>query len=165
MVDGTLLALAGLKRLQMGEVIEKSQIIDWETMLPAVAQGAIGIQCRSRDITMLRYVAALNDPTTKACVDAERAFLARLDGNCRTPIAGQARIVEGVIYFRGLISMPDGTRMIRVSRTGSLQDAVKLGEEAGSEVRAIAGSQFADYQHAVQVVQDAAAAAKVAASS
>ena len=164
MVDGTLLALAGLKRLHMEDVIKASQVIDWDTMLPAVAQGAIGIQCRSQDTAMLRYLAALNHADTKACVDCERAFLARLDGNCRTPIAGQARIVEGVIHFRGLISMPDGTRMIQVHRVGSVQDAVMLGEEAGSEVRAIAGDRFAEYQHAVQVVQDAAAAAKVASS-
>lgn len=159
-----MLALAGLKRLHMDDVIATSQVIDWDTMLPAVAQGAIGIQCRSQDTTMLRYLAALNHAHTKACVDCERAFLARLDGNCRTPIAGQARVVGGSILFRGLISMPDGTRMIQVTRTGAIQDAVRIGEEAGSEIRAIAGAGFADYQHAVQVVQDAAAAAKVASS-
>lgn len=163
-VDGTMLALAGLKRLHMEDVIATSQVINWDTMLPAVAQGAIGIQCRSQDTTMLRYLAALNHAHTKACVDCERSFLAKLDGNCRTPIAGQARVVGGSILFRGLISMPDGTRMIEVTRSGAIQDAVRIGEDAGNEIRAIAGAGFADYQHAVQVVQDAAAAAKVASS-
>ena len=94
MVDATLLALAGLKRLGMTEVIAAAQIIDWEDMLPAVAQGAIGIQCRSDDAQALRYLAALSHAPTKAAVDCERSFLAVLDGNCRTPIAGSYLIVK-----------------------------------------------------------------------
>lgn len=164
MVDGTLLALAGLKRLGMQDVISDAQVIGWDEMLPAVAQGAIGIQCRSEDTRMLQYLAALNHAPTKAAVDCERAFLARLDGNCRTPIAGQARLHEGKLHFRGLISKPDGSDMIRVEMSGNPDAAVELGDAAGHEVRKIAGSTFADYQHAVQLVQDQAAAAKIAAS-
>ena len=107
-VDATLLALAGLKRLGMSDVIANAQIIGWDEMLPAVAQGAIGIQCRSDDTLMLKYLAGLNHVDTKTAVDCERAFLAELDGNCRTPIAGQAKIIDGKLHFRGLISKPDG---------------------------------------------------------
>merc|ERR1719379_844469 len=92
-VDATLLAKAGLNRMNMDEHITK--VLEFDTMLPAVAQGAIGIQCREGDEKMLRYLAALNDPDTKVCVDCERAFLAALDGNCRTPIAGQAKLIDG----------------------------------------------------------------------
>lgn len=88
-VDATLLALAGLKRLGMTDVIEEAQILGWDDMLPAVAQGAIGIQCRSDDSKALNYLAKLNHVNTKHAVDCERAFLAVLDGNCRTPIAGK----------------------------------------------------------------------------
>jgi hydroxymethylbilane synthase len=89
-VDATLLALAGLKRMHMTDHV--TSILGWDEMLPAVAQGAIGIQCRSDDERAHRYIEALNCLDTKKCVDTERAFLAALDGNCRTPIAGQAVI-------------------------------------------------------------------------
>merc|ERR1712003_500366 len=104
-VDATLLAIAGLKRMSMDG--SATSVLDWDEMLPAVAQGAIGIQCRTGDTQSLKYLDALNHPDTKACVDCERAFLEALDGNCKTPIAGQARLVDGKIQFRGLIAMPD----------------------------------------------------------
>ena len=164
-VDATLLALAGLKRLNMNEVLEDSQIIEWDEMLPAVAQGAIGIQCRSDDERSLKYLAGLNHQPTKTEVDCERAFLAELDGNCRTPIAGQAKIVDGKIHFTGIISKPDGTDMIRVENKGEIADAVKIGTDAGKEVKSIAGDNFSKYGEAVAEVQAEAAAAKAAADS
>ena len=164
-VDATLLALAGLKRLGMGDVIGESQIITWDDMLPAVAQGAIGIQCRSDDETSMKYITGLNHEPTKQCVDCERAFLAELDGNCRTPIAGQAKIIDGKMEFRGLISMPDGTDMISVRRTGEVADCVALGTEAAKEIKNIAGDKFASYGAAVKELEDAAAAAKAAAKA
>lgn len=164
-VDATLLALAGLKRLGMQDVISDSQVIGWDEMLPAVAQGAIGIQCRSDDSKMLEYLAGLNHADTKTAVDCERAFLATLDGNCRTPIAGQARIVDGKLQFRGIISKPDGKDMIRVVQEGDPADAVKIGTAAGNEIKAIAGDKFSEYQEAVQVLEAEAAAAKKAAAS
>ena len=103
-VDATLLAKAGLNRMQLdGEI---TAVLEWDQMLPAVAQGAIGIQCREGDEKTLRYLDALNHPETKTAVDCERAFLAALDGNCRTPIAGQAKIVDGELVFEGLIAKP-----------------------------------------------------------
>ena len=154
-VDATMLALAGLKRLGMQEVIDESQIITWDEMLPAVAQGAIGIQCREDDAQALKYIGALNHPDTKTCVDCERAFLAELDGNCRTPIAGQAKIVDGTLVFKGLISKPDGTEMIRVERSGKPEDSVAIGTEAGKEIKEIAGDKFHEYGEAAQEAQDA----------
>jgi hydroxymethylbilane synthase len=140
-----MLALAGLKRLNMNEVIESSHIVSWEEVLPAVSQGAIGIQCRTSDERALRYLAALTHMDTKIAVDCERAFLETLDGNCRTPIAGQAKIENGVLIFEGLISKPDGRDMIRVKRTGSPSDAAKIGRDAGEEVKTIAGPKFKEY--------------------
>lgn len=158
-VDATLLALAGLKRLGMTEVISSSQTLGWGDMLPAVAQGAIGIQCRSDDATSLKYLSVLNHHNTKLAVDCERAFLATLDGNCRTPIAGQAKVdTNGLITFQGLISKPDGKDMIRVS--GSGVDAVALGTQMGEEIRRIAGDKFKEYGEAVLEVQEEAARAK-----
>lgn len=142
----------------MTDLVQASQVVSWEDMLPAVAQGAIGIQCRSGDARVLHYLSALNHPATKAAVDCERAFLRCLDGNCRTPIAGQARFIDGRLHFRGLISKPDGTDMIRVALTGNRDwaaaavagESEALGTEAGQEIRRIAGAGFVEYQHAVQ---------------
>ena len=92
-VDATMLAKAGLNRMNLEEHI--TAVLEWDTCLPAVAQGAIGIQIREKDEKMSRYIGALNHEPTKVAVDCERAFLAALDGNCRTPIAGQAKIVDG----------------------------------------------------------------------
>lgn len=141
----------------MHDVIAKSETVGWTDMLPAVAQGAIGIQCRSGDARVLHYLAALNHQPTKAAVDCERAFLRRLDGNCRTPIAGQARLVNGQLHFEGFISKPDGRDMLRVSLQGAgAADAERLGDDAGLEIRRMAGASFSDYQQAVQAFQAAA---------
>ena len=109
-------------------------------MLPAVAQGAIGIQCREDDETTQKYLAALNCENTKLAVDCERAFLAALDGNCRTPIAGQAKLQDdGQLYFRGLIAKPDGSILYSTERTGAPDTAVQMGTEAGEELKAKCG--------------------------
>jgi hydroxymethylbilane synthase len=139
-VDATLLAVAGLNRMNMQDCITK--ILDWDEMLPAVAQGAIGIQCRSDDETSLKYLAALNHPDTKVCVDCERGFLATLDGNCKTPIAGQAKVIDGKVHFKGLVSMPDGSQMFEVERVGEMSDAEKIGREAGEDIKKRAGEAF-----------------------
>jgi len=137
-VDATLLAKAGLNRMGMTEHI--TQVLEWDEMLPAVAQGAIGIQCREGDEKTLGYLAALNCANTKLAVDCERAFLAALDGNCRTPIAGQAKLLEdGQLYFRGLIAKPDGSIIFSTERTGAPETAVAMGTEAGEELKAKCG--------------------------
>ena len=111
----------------------------------AVAQGAIGIQCRDDDAHALRYVAALNHPETFTCVSCERAFLAALDGNCKTPIAGQAVIDGGVLKFKGLVSSVDGTKMYRAEKEGDPADAERIGREAGEEIKAEAGIEFFEW--------------------
>jgi hydroxymethylbilane synthase len=139
-VDATLLAIAGLKRMGMDGCA--TSVLEWDEMLPAVAQGAIGIQCRSDDERSLKYITALNDPNTKACVDCERAFLEALDGNCKTPIAGQARIINGKLQFRGLIAMPDGTEKYETQSEGAIEDAASIGRAAGEKLKAEAGDKF-----------------------
>jgi len=139
-VDATLLAIAGLKRMSMQDCA--TSVLEWNEMLPAVAQGAIGIQCRSDDERALAYLDYLNHQPTKTCVDCERSFLAALDGNCKTPIAGQARIVDGELLFSGLIAMPDGSQKFTVERSGKIEDAVSIGKEAGEFLKAEAGDDF-----------------------
>jgi len=139
-VDATLLAIAGLKRMNMDGCA--TTVLDWDSMLPAVAQGAIGIQCRSDDERSLKYLNKLNHADTKSAVDCERAFLEALDGNCKTPIAGLARIVDGKLTFRGLIAMPDGTSVYKTESEGDVADAVAIGKAAGEKLKADAGDEF-----------------------
>ncbi|HEX7072686.1 MAG TPA: hydroxymethylbilane synthase [Hyphomicrobiaceae bacterium] len=138
--EATFLACAGLKRL--GQADRITSVMPSEEMLPAVAQGAIGIEIRSDDAKTARLVAALNHGPTALCVETERAFLARLEGSCRTPIAGLAELHDGVIHFRGLILSPDGTRFHATQRQGSPADARAMGDDAGRELRAAAGPDF-----------------------
>ncbi|KAJ0266128.1 Porphobilinogen deaminase [Hirschfeldia incana] len=142
-VHATLLALAGLKRLSMTENV--ASILSLDEMLPAVAQGAIGIACRTDDDKMANYLASLNHEETRLAVACERAFLETLDGSCRTPIAGYAaKDEEGNCYFRGLVASPDGTRVLETSRKGPyvFEDMVKMGKDAGQELLSRAGPGF-----------------------
>mmetsp|Transcript_16560 Transcript_16560/g.28978 ORF Transcript_16560/g.28978 Transcript_16560/m.28978 type:complete len:374 (+) Transcript_16560:141-1262(+) len=139
-VDATMLALAGLNRMNMTQ--HATQIIDWDTMLPAVAQGAIGITLRSNDQKMKELLAPLNHKDTLTCASCERSFLAALDGSCRTPIAGQAKIENGVLKFRGLVARPDGTEIHKTTREGRPEDALQIGRDAGLELKSKIGSDF-----------------------
>lgn len=144
-VQATLLALAGLKRLSMTENV--TNILSVDDMLPAVAQGAIGIACRSNDEKMANYLGSLNHEETRFAVACERAFLETLDGSCRTPIAGYAcKDENGDCVFRGLVASPDGTRVLETSRKGSytLQDMIKMGKDAGKELLSQTGPGFFD---------------------
>jgi len=141
--SATLLALAGLKRLDMTQHITK--ILDIDEMLPAVAQGAIGIACRTDDEPSAKFLAKLNHEDTRVAVVTERAFLAALDGSCRTPIAGYAhRGEDGQLHFRGLVASTDGKKIYETSRVGSFNAAEgeRLGREAGEELKAQAGPDF-----------------------
>lgn len=142
-VQGTLLALAGLKRLDMSQNV--TSILPIEHMLPAVAQGAIGIACRSDDERMASYIASLDHEETRLAVVCERAFLKTLDGSCRTPIAGYAhRGKDGDCIFEGLVASPDGTRVLETSRKGlyTFDDMVRMGVDAGKELLSQAGPGF-----------------------
>eukprot|EP00250_Pteridium_aquilinum_P020040 c2467_g1_i1 orf=340-1500(-) len=142
-VQATLLALAGLKRLSMTEHI--TAILSIEEMLPAIAQGAIGIACRTGDEKIERYLGSLNHEETRLAVACERSFLATLDGSCRTPIAGYAfRDKDGSCSFRGLIASPDGTKVMETQRKGLYEydDMVAMGKDAGQELLQKAGPGF-----------------------
>jgi hydroxymethylbilane synthase len=138
--DATLLALAGLERL--GLTSHATSILSTEEMLPAVAQGAIGVTCRSDDAKMHALLAPLNDAASAITVACERAYLARLDGSCKTPIAGLAEIAEGTLRFRGLILKPDGTEWYAIELTGAAENAKSIGTDAGEELLARAGANF-----------------------
>ena len=139
--DATLLALAGLKRLGLAE--RAAAIIEPEEMLPAVAQGAIGLQCRAADAATRERIAALNHAATACCIEAERAMLAVLDGSCRTPIAGLAqRDAAGGIILRGMVLRPDGSEAIEAVRIGGADDAAALGGDLGAELKARAGADY-----------------------
>ena len=138
--DATFLACAGLNRLGQSDRI--TRVMPTEEMLPAVAQGAIGIEIRQDDDRIAQLVSALDHEPTSICVETERAFLARLEGSCRTPIAGLAESRDGAIQFRGLILTPDGSRFHEIERQGSPADARSIGDDAGRELRAIAGPDF-----------------------
>ena len=144
-VDATLLARAGLDRL--GLTPAGAQVLEPDEMLPAVGQGAIGVECRADD-AMLRHLAAIDHQPTSRCVAAERAMLDALDGSCHTPIAGHAEIEtlsDGArMRLRGLIARPDGSRCLAAERTGPALEGERLGREVGHELRERAGPGFFD---------------------
>jgi hydroxymethylbilane synthase len=117
-------------------------VLSTEEMLPAVAQGAIGVACRRDDAETRELLAVLDDATTATAVACERAFLGELDGSCRTPIAGLAEIAEGTLRFRGLVLNPGGTAWHEIELTGDTANAAGIGSEAGRELLARAGPNF-----------------------
>lgn len=123
--DAIILAAAGLIRL--GQADRITEYLDTAVSLPAVGQGAVGIECRSDDERVNRLVAPLNDVNTATCVRAERAMNNRLQGGCQVPIAGYAEIGHGVILLRGLVGRTDGAEIVRGDISGRPEDAEELG--------------------------------------
>lgn len=138
--DATLLANAGLRRLGLEAHI--ASVVSSDLMLPACAQGAIGIEVRAEDADTTALIAHINHQPSALCVETERAFLGRLDGSCRTPIAGLAVLEGARVYFRGMILKPDGSEAHATERRGAPQEAVKLAVEAAEELLAKAGPDF-----------------------
>jgi hydroxymethylbilane synthase len=138
--DATLLALAGLERL--GLAAHATSILSTDEMLPAVAQGAIGVTCRADDTRTRHLLEKLNDAASATAIACERAFLSRLDGSCKTPIAGLAEIEDGMLRFRGLIISPDGREWYAVELKGEARHARQIGADAGEELLARAGPEF-----------------------
>jgi hydroxymethylbilane synthase len=136
----TILAMAGLNRLGLQDRV--SSPVPVELMLPAVAQGAVGIETRAEDFAMTRLLSPINHQATGLAVTAERAFLAKLDGSCRTPIAGLAELVDGGVVFRGIILTPDGREWHETMRNGRPEEAIRLAEDAAAELLARAGPNF-----------------------
>ena len=139
-VEALVLALCGLERL--GETAVATEILSPEQMLPAVAQGALAIECRSADAELRQLLAPLNDAASAACVAAERAMLAALDGSCRTPIAGLATIDGDRLSLEALLLALDGSAERRGRSEGAIGDAAALGRELGERLRQGAGSEF-----------------------
>jgi hydroxymethylbilane synthase len=126
-VDAIVLALCGLERL--GKAEQATEILSREVMLPAVGQGALAIECRTGEDGLRGLLEPLHDPGSAACVKAERAMLAALDGSCRTPIAGLAELVGDRLELEGLLLKPDGSSEIRARCAGGIGDAERLGNE------------------------------------
>jgi hydroxymethylbilane synthase len=139
-VDATLLALAGLRRLGLAEAA--TAILDTDEFLPAVGQGIVAIEARADDAQTRAQLDRINSPDDAIALAAERAFLTVLDGSCRTPIAGHAKIAAGRVSFRGLIAKPDGSEVFETAREGAVAQASVLGADAGRELKERAGAGF-----------------------
>jgi hydroxymethylbilane synthase len=139
-VDAIVLALCGLERLGLAE--HATEILSRDVMLPAVGQGALAIECRAGDDGLRRLLEPLDDPGSAACIRAERAMLAALDGSCRTPIAGLAELDGDRLVLEGLLLKPDGSAELRARSAGGIGDAERLGMELGDELRHRAGPEF-----------------------
>jgi hydroxymethylbilane synthase len=132
-LDAVVLALAGLTRL--GRAAEATEILEPEVMLPAPAQGALAVECRLDDPALVDALSTVDDPGSRAAVDAERALLATLEAGCSAPVAGLAEPAgAGQIHLRGAVFSPDGRTAFRLSRTGTLADAATLGRLLAGEL-------------------------------
>lgn len=140
----TFLAMAGLNRLGMAAVARSA--IAPEEMLPAVAQGAIGIERRAADGRAAMLLAAIHDGPTGHRLAAERAYLAALDGSCETPIAGLAVLEGDAIWLRGEILRPDGSEVIAGEARGAIADAADLGRDLAARLLAQAPKGFFDWR-------------------
>lgn len=140
--EGTILAYAGLKRLGLEHVV--TDLMPLDSFPPAPGQGAICIESRIGDRDVEKMLVAIHDVATGQALACERAFLAALDGSCRTPIAGHATISGGTIVFAGLIISPDGAVSHEVEAQGPAHEAARIGEDAARTIRAKAGETFFD---------------------
>lgn len=132
--DAIILASAGLKRLGMAARI--SQSLPTEVSLPAMGQGAIGIECRVDDTDINALLQVLHDPDTGICVTAERAMNARLNGGCQVPIGGFAELHNGQITMRGLVGNPDGSVLYRAASAGPADQAAEIGTRIADDLLA-----------------------------
>ena len=131
-LDAVVLAYAGLRRLGLGD--RATYVFSPEEMLPAVAQGALALEARADDAATLKRLAALEDPATRFRIEAERGFLARIEGGCQVPIAGHATLEGGQLVLRALVASLDGTRIIRAERRGPTSGAHAMGVEVAEEL-------------------------------
>ena len=141
--DATFLAMAGLRRLGMEEVARSAIAV--EDVLPAVAQGAIGIERRVDDSRAAMMLEAIHHTETGQRLAAERAFLRGLDGSCETPIAGLAELDGGTLRLRGEVLRPDGSEVLRDDQICAIEDGEKLGAEMAMRLREKAGPDFFDW--------------------
>ena len=131
-LDAVVLAYAGLKRLGLDG--HATQVFSPEEMLPAVAQGALALEARADDAVTMRRLAALDDAATRHQIEAERGFLARIEGGCQVPIGGHAVVEGGQVWLRALVASLDGSRIIRGERRGPVAEARALGVALAEEL-------------------------------
>lgn len=139
-VDGTILALAGLKRLGREDAV--THMLPLDTFPPAPGQGAICIESRIGDAAAAAMLAPINDTPTALALTCERAFLGQLDGSCRTPIAGYAQVQGDRLTFGGMILTPDGRESHSIADEGPAGDAADIGRRAANAIREMAGEKF-----------------------
>ena len=143
--DATFLAMAGLARLGLDDLARTP--VSPEDMLPAVAQGAIGVERRADDELLAALLAAINDPPSATRITAERVYLRRLDGSCETPIAGLCEILgDGSLHLRGEILRPDGSDAVAAERRGPASDAEAMGVDLAEELLSRAPAGFMDFR-------------------
>jgi len=142
--DATFLAAAGLKRLDMAHIAKS--FIDTDIMLPAVAQGAIGIERRSNDSATADMLAAIHHTPTGQRLAAERSFLAALDGSCETPIAGLAELDGTTLRLRGEVIRPDGSESVADDQTGAIEDGAEMGRAMARKLLEQGGPNFFDWR-------------------
>ncbi len=140
--DGIVLAVAGLKRLQLSQRI--TEYLPPEMCLPAVGQGAIGIECRADDSAMIERLAPLNHADSALCIQAERALNERLGGGCHVPIAAYATLSGDVITLRALVGTVDGTKLLRCEKKGKRAEATLIGHAAAEELLAAGAAEVLD---------------------
>jgi len=127
-----ILAAAGLKRLGLSERI--TALLSPEQSLPAVGQGALGIECREDRTDLITMMQPLHHPETAHCVEAERAMSRLLGGSCQVPLGAFAKIVDGNLQLRGFVSQPDGTRIVNAELNGKPENGIKMGEELAQQL-------------------------------
>lgn len=138
--DATLLAMAGLNRLGLTQHV--SEALDPDDFIPAPGQGAICIEARENDTRVAQLLAPLHHEETAQRLAAERAFLAGLDGSCRTPIAAHAIIEGDMLHFKGMILTPDGKTSHITTRSGPKETGHAMGQDAADQLKQEAGSEF-----------------------
>ena len=131
-IEAAVMAVAGFKRLGLEKHITQS--LPFSIMLPAVAQGALGIETRKEDETTLSYLDHLHDPQTAHCIRAERAVLTTLGGNCNIPIAGFCAIHQDHLKLTALLATPDGSRIIRHQADAPAEQAIQMGQEVARRI-------------------------------
>lgn len=136
--DAIILAVAGLKRLGFAERIRSA--LPTEYCLPAIGQGAIGIECREKDNAIEELILPLNDMESHTCVLAERAVSQSLEGGCQLPIAGYAQLDKQAernnLYLRALVGMPDGSQICKSEKHGNADNPIELGQQVAAELQA-----------------------------
>lgn len=147
-VDATILAVAGLKRSELDERI--TEVLPMEWMLPAIGQGAIGIETRIDDQQTLSRIQHLNDQSTWDCLLAERTLLSVMEGNCQIPLAGYCILNGDELFLRALIADPEGKSILRYEARSARQDSVKLGREAAQWLLKNGGEEILQKVHAVK---------------